>query len=560
MCGIFIYKSSKQQDAEKMVFQGLKDLEYRGYDSWGLISKNKNDNLKVSKFVGKVSESSFKPEPSEIGLGHTRWATHGQVNKENTHPHLSNSGRFAIVHNGIFESFTEHKVELQKTGYVFKSETDTEVFVNLIEAIGLEKAIRKLDGSNAFALLDTNTDEIYIYKNGSSLYVGQIDKKNSQTIITSSDLNALTKYTNKIYSLKDGELINLSKLEAVNFTHYENLNETQDLQNFPHFTLKEIFDQKRTIKDAYTENKKLSSESILGEKWFEGQNIFASGCGTAYHAAIAFSYLAASEKINVRTIPANEHLVIKNLIDKNTILFLFSQSGETADSILFAKFVQKAGGKVYSVLNAKHSTLAQISNQTFFTHSGKEVAVASTKAFTGMLATCFKILNLKISNIFFQQINNYIEKETVENIQKVATEILKQEKIFILGKGLEYVVAMETALKIKETSYVHAEAFATGELKHGVLALVDEKTTCIIFGENENAALQIKARGGNILGIAAEQKEYHSHFISVPKSEDEKLDFIFHTIAGQILAYQLAVLKNLNPDKPRNLAKSVTVL
>jgi len=567
MCGIYLYKSNFNNNAEEVVLSGLKNLEYRGYDSWGIASVGLENNLRLNKFVGKVSENNFVTMGSTLALGHTRWATHGKVTEQNSHPHISNSQRYIVVHNGIFENYLEQKNILLKQSIKFYSETDTEVIANMLEQEPLAKVFRQVKGSNAFIVLDTKTNKVMLAKNGSPLHIG-IDA--SGNISVSSDLNLILESSDKVYSLKDGEVVDLDKLNNLKFSKNAKIllahakgGEAQDgLNTFAYFMQKEIFDQKSHSILAYEKN------TPLRDNWFKNKNIFASGCGTAYHAALMFSNLAAKKGISVKVIPANECESVQNLIDKKTILFLFSQSGETADSISFGKVVMRKGGKVYSVLNSENSTLSQISEKTFLIHSGKEVAVASTKAFTSMVLTSMKLLDYKIPKNSFKILDEYISYELFEKIKNVVKNLSEAKDLFVIGKGEENIVALETALKIKEISYIHAEGFAAGELKHGVLALIQDKVLSIVMNSNEkynsdieNASLQIKARGGQVLGVGYENKDYFDYFIEIPKLKKDVDGFaiILTTIVGQILGYEFALARGNNPDKPRNLAKSVTV-
>jgi glucosamine--fructose-6-phosphate aminotransferase (isomerizing) len=559
MCGIFLCSTNDGSASEK-VFSGLKKLEYRGYDSWGIAALGEDGKMEIKKYVGKVSVGEVDFKKSNLAMGHTRWATHGVVSKENSHPHISNSKKLIIVHNGIFENFQDYKNILEKENYQFYSETDTEVLVNLIEKEGVKNIFKKIKGGNAFIIISPEKGEVVIAKNGSPLHIG----KKGEEIFVSSDRNSILEIAEKIYSLKDKEVISLNDLSKIRFSKVENKYvEASNKQDYKHFTLKEIFDQKDTCKKAYIENKSL--EKTIGKNWFKSKSIFVSGCGTAYNAAQVFSQLAAQMQINSRSIPANEMNTVANLLDKNTILFLFSQSGETADSILFAKKVLKAGGKVYSILNSENSTLQQLSTKSFLIHSGKEVAVASTKAFTGMIFTSLKLLNITVPNSDFKILENFLQDSLVEKISKIVKEYLYSRDIFIIGKGLENIISLETALKIKETSYIHAEGFAAGELKHGVLALIEKKVLNIILStekkfesDMENASKQIQSRGGELLGIGIESKSYFNHFIKIPNTK--KINFVLATVVGQIIAYEFSVQKGLDPDKPRNLAKSVTVV
>lgn len=566
MCGIFLCKTINV-DSGSQTLEGLKKLEYRGYDSWGMFIEGVDGEEKHIKNVGAVSESSLTPCDSHFSFGQTRWATHGGVTDTNCHPHVSNDGRFVLVHNGIFENYLEYKKHLQKNGYGFYSETDTEVLVNMIEFLSknnrsLEEVVaeffKKVKGGNAFVIYNKQTKELVIAKNGSPLHVGKGDKG----LCVSSDRGVLFEQGQSVYSLLDGEVLNLNILKKVKWDKVKFKKEEDSKSVYEHHTLKEIFDQKTTMKLAYANNKTLYQ--ALGINWSKSKNVFASGCGTAYNAAQIFSNLATEKGINARSFPANEMESVVKLFDKKTVMFLFSQSGETADTVILAKRVKENGGKVYSILNTTHSTLSDLSDKVFYIYSGKEIAVASTKAFTGMILTSLKLLDFKINKKDLSQVSEYISSDLVNSIKRVAKLYVKTKNMFVIGKGILNIIALESALKIKETSYIHAEGFASGELKHGVLALIEKGVPTLLLNtskqfENdlENAGTQVRARGGEVVGVGAENKEFYDHFIKTP--ENSRLHFLFSVVVSQILAYELAVFRGLNPDKPRNLAKSVTV-
>jgi len=561
MCGIFLYKGDNG-NASEIVMQGLKDLEYRGYDSWGIVSLDGEKKLKLQKYVGKVSESDMKFDKSNLAFGHTRWATHGKVTKENSHPHISNDRRFVIAHNGIFENYAIYKKKLLNKGVKFYSETDTEVLVNLIQEEGFKNIFKKIKGGNAFIVLDTKTEGVFVGRNGSPLYVGKREKE----LFVSSDRLTIMENAKEIYAVKEGELLNLGNLGKIKFQKINKITQDKNsILDFQHFTLKEIFDQKKVSGDAYTKNKSL--ESVFGKNWAKNKSIFASGCGTAYNAALVFTKLAEDKGINVKALPANESDNLQKILDKKSILFLFSQSGETADSIVFAKQVLKKGGKVYSVLNAEYSTLSQISTKSFYINSGKEVAVASTKAFTSMVFTSLRLLDFKVSKNIFVKLDKFVNIELISEVKKIVSKYKNLKDIFIIGKGVESIIALEQALKIKETSYIHAEGFAAGELKHGVLALIEKGILSIVLSgdksfskEMDNATQQIKARHGEVLGIGWENRDSYDYFVKIPELRgQEYLSYIFVNVVGQILAYEFSIQRGINPDTPRNLAKSVTV-
>jgi glutamine---fructose-6-phosphate transaminase (isomerizing) len=576
MCGIFaaiIQDIHENSNSKKVTFESLKLLEYRGYDSFGILSTNlKNKKLNLEKVVGRVSESKINFRDNyNISLGHTRWATHGKVSGKNTHPHISNNNNYVIVHNGIFENYKEIKDILIKNKYIFKSETDTEVLVNYFEYLESknkrQEFIKNIKGSNAFVILNLKNKNIFLYKNGSALYLGKDTKNN---IFIASDEAVLSSHVNYVHELMDGEFIELHydkdkyidnsinfKLLNKELVHDKDL---LTLNSHKHWTIKEIFDQKFTIEKAY------------GKEWpkitLKGKNIIFTGCGTAYNVCLLSKYLGALKGYDINTIPANEFQSFEKLINKDTILFAISQSGETADTIIAAKKVLEKGGKVISIVNNNNSILAKIAYKVINIDSGQEIAVASTKAFTAQVSIVLKLFEFKINKDIFEHLSNLFEDKSLhKNIKKVAKNIIqkyKVENMFLIGKGLAAPLVHEISLKIKETCYIHAEGFAAGELKHGVLSLIEKRVVTLVldldkeFSQDlESSSIQIKSRDGILFGIGTQNKDYYDDFIKIPDLGD--YTFLGGVIVGQMLAYYMSINKKLNPDRPRNLAKSVTV-
>lgn len=570
MCGIFLSAKS-EKDAQTEVLIALKTLEYRGYDSYGIFSLLSKSKYDLQKFVGHVKEKNLKKVRSHLAFGHTRWATHGGVTQTNAHPHVSNNKKFILVHNGILENFASIKESLLKKGFKFASGTDTEVLVNLIQAEfkgneEFEKTLlrvsKKIKGENAFIVYNTDTDQIGIYKNGSSLYLGL----SGDDFYVSSDTIALFPHTDYVYPMNEKQILVVDRndLNNIKKLKFEKLDKKdfkkQSKDNFLWHTEKEIFDQRQTIQDVFN-NKKIQRLKL------KNKDLVFTGCGTAFNAAYLGYILASRLGYKARVVAANEFSILSKTFDKNTILFTYSQSGETIDTILFAKYTLSSGGKVIGIINNKFSSLSRLSTVVVDICSGIEVAVASTKAFTAQVASTMKILGVR-NSFSNKKLNSFFEYTLKNNrtIEKFVNSAKGDKSIFLLGKNEYLPVAMESSLKIKELSYIHTEAFAAGELKHGVLALIEKGVNVIVFvQDNENlsdiisASSQIKARGGTLLGIG-----------TIPKKEKNIFDFFIQTngatntffesvIVGQILAYKLALAKGLDPDKPRNLAKSVTV-
>jgi glucosamine--fructose-6-phosphate aminotransferase (isomerizing) len=576
MCGIFL-SSSKDKDAQAQVLIGLKTLEYRGYDSYGIFSLLGNNKYDLQKFVGHVNEKKLKKVQADLAFGHTRWATHGGVTQANAHPHISNDKRFVLVHNGILENFATIKESLSKKGFKFASGTDTEVLVNLIqdESKGgekfeniLQRVSRKIKGENAFIVYDIETDQIGIYKNGSSLYLGL----EGNNFYISSDTIALFPHTNYVYPMKEKQILvvdrnDLSNLRKLKFEKLDKKDfKKQNKNNFVWHTEKEIYDQKKTIQDVFA-NKKIQK---LSSAFLKNKDFVFTGCGTAYNAAYLGYIFASLLGYKARVVAANEASILAKAFNKNTILFTYSQSGETIDTILLAKYVIACGGKVIGIINNKFSSLARLSTIVVDICSGIEVAVASTKAFTAQVAATMKVLGYR-ENFSNKKLNSFFENTLKDNriIEKFVNLAKNDQSIFLLGKNKYLPVAMETSLKIKELSYIHTEAFAAGELKHGVLALIEKNVKVIVFvQDNENfqdimsASQQVKARGGTLFGIGTvpkregASKKIFDYFVETNGGTNT---FFESVIVGQILAYKLALSKGLDPDKPRNLAKSVTV-
>jgi len=588
MCGIFGIINDKNNQAAQTVLEGLKKLEYRGYDSWGIsiIPQNQKE-IQVDKHIGKIGEAKTNLPKGLIALGHTRWATHGGVTDNNAHPHLDCTKKIAVIHNGVVENYQEIKVELLQKGHKFISETDTEVIAHLIEEKSKSKKINEaifetfklLRGSNAIAVLDYNSQTIIACRNGSPLVVGL----GQNQYFLASDVPAFLKETNKVYFLNDGEGVILSnsgaKLYDIDSEKEKILTpqildwklEDAEKGGYPHFLLKEIYEQLKTIPKTTSINEK--EINILAEKINSGYKVVLTGCGTASYCALATKYFFAEQGIDAAVIPSYEFMPFSKFINNKTLVFAISQSGETADTLIAVKQAKKRGAEIVAVINARGSTLERLSNVVLSVGAGPEIAVVSTKAFTSQLSTLYllttavankyeegkeKIINL--NKVLTKWLNNQLTSQLI----MLAKKLMNEEHIYLIGKHINYPATLEFALKIKETSYVHAEPFAAGELKHGVITLIQKGTPCFVLASNDDvrdevlsSASEIKARGGLIIGVAPFESNEFDVLIKTPDLED--LTIFANIIVGQLLGYYLGVGRGADPDKPRNLAKSVTV-
>lgn len=594
MCGIFAVVGDKTNKAAQTVLNGLKKLEYRGYDSWGIALKpayfTKTVNkLKIEKHIGKIGEAKTILPYGNIAIGHTRWATHGGVTDKNAHPHLDCQGKIAVVHNGIFENYLQFKEKLIKKGHRFLSETDTEVITHLIEeklkTQSIDKAVfetfNQLVGSNAIGVIDFKSETIIACRNGSPLVIG-IDDKNKQYFL-GSDVPAFLKFTNKVYFLNDNEGVILSKKgvklfdlnsnneKIISFQILDWKLEDAEKSNYPHFLLKEIIEQKETIdKIASLNEKKIINVAKLIKS---GYKIILIGCGTAYYCALIGKYFFSLQEIKSESYGAYEFLPFAKFIDKKTIVIVISQSGETADTLIAAKSAKKNGAKIIALVNARGSTLERLADIVLPVGAGPEIAVVSTKAFTNQLATLYLLTKIvkdkyeegkKLIKSLAKSLNQLFSDKTKSQIIKLAKTLINEEHLYLIGKYLNYPAALEFALKLKETAYIHAESFAAGELKHGVITLIQKGTPCFVLASDDetkeeilSSAAQLKARGGRIIGIAPFNSDEFDEYIKTPNLGD--LTIFGNIIVGQLLGYYLGIERGTDPDKPRNLAKSVTV-
>ncbi len=590
MCGIFGYIGNS--NAPEIIHQGLKRLEYRGYDSWG-ISIIKDKKIKTVKDIGHLPEKiEDKNIQSNIGIGHTRWATHGGVTITNAHPHFSTDKSFVLAQNGIVENYTSLKNSLISKGFTFKTQVDTEVIVKLIEyelkstkdiKTALVKAFKKLEGRNTVILLDSKNNQILAIRNGSPLILG-VDTKE---IYLASDPLAFNNFTKNIVEVNNGEMVKIKDDKYEIFDILKNkeikrkpkkenlLNIDIDKGKYPHYMIKEIVEQQFTILKStqYT----LKDLKPLIERIKQSNNIYTIGAGTAGYAADQIAYflrtIAKKNSISIKSYETESYL---NIISKNDTVLAISQSGETADTLEAVEIFKKKGVYISSIINMPGSTLSRLSNTFFMSNAGSEICVASTKVFTSQISFGYLLAKSVIGQFssakrelssLCSNLEKFFVKKTFLEIEKI-TKILKQkEHYFVLGKGQNFHIAQEGALKIKEISYKHFEGFAAGELKHGVIALIDKGTPVISIISNDNnfkdlisATYEVKARGALTIGIGDRvfsKEKCFTHFISVADSNE--LKSISNVIPFQLISYYLAKELGNNIDKPRNLAKSVTV-
>jgi len=615
MCGITGYIGTRE--AYPIVIKGLQRLEYRGYDSAGIMVFNGTE-AKVTKTKGKVAdlEALFVENKTKgtIGIGHTRWATHGVPNDTNSHPHVSNSGDLTLIHNGIIENYDAIKKELLARGYTFQSDTDTEVLVNLIEEVqkkhacklgkAVQLALNEVIGAYAIAVFDKKKpDELVVAKLGSPLAIG-IGEDNAEFFIA-SDASPFIEYTKNAIYLEDEELaiVKIGRDIRIRKIHNDSkvspnvqalqMNLSQiEKEGFDHFMLKEIFEQPKAILDTYR-GRLLPNEGIVRlsgveeyiEKFKNADRILIIACGTSWHAGLVAEYLfEAVSRIPVEVEYASEFRYRNPIITEKDVVIAISQSGETADSLAAIKMAKAQGAYVFGVCNVVGSSIARASHSGAYTHAGPEIGVASTKAFTTQI-TLLTLIALKLGkekgtlsnsdfHAYLQQMELIPAKvEEIlaqdDNIKTIASEFLTTPSCLFLGRGYNFPVALEGALKLKEISYIHAEGYPAAEMKHGPIALIEDGYPVIVIaidkGHYEKVVSniqEIKSRKGKIIAVVTKGdlavKALADHVIEIPEVE-EPLSPLLTTIPLQLLAYHVAVLRGCNVDQPRNLAKSVTV-
>jgi len=584
MCSIIGY--SGNEVAAPIIVKGLKRMEYRGYDSVGVATES-NNQIELKKGIGKVNEVNSKIQldtlPGKTGIGHTRWATHGKVTEFNAHPHPSNSGKIAIVHNGIIENFEELKKQLENEGYNFKSETDSEIIANLLQKNyestknvkeTILKTVSEIKGDYAFVAMFEN-GQLAAARFHEPLIVG-ISQEN---VFLSSDVLGFIEYTDNVIYMKNRNIIILDKkdFQILDFngknTEYEITKVSKEFGDvykgdYAHFTLKEIYEQPDVILR--------SGEKTIGdiEKAVDyiknAKNVYITGSGTSYNSAlIAKQILSKYVKIKSEPIISSELQFSPEIIERDSVLIAISQSGESADVLEAVRIAKKLNCKIISIVNLLTSSLVRKSDITLGMNCGPEIGVAATKSFTAQLTILYKIVQ-KLSNNITIDFEKFAESilKIIENpvkIQKIAKELKNVSDIYILGRGINYPIAIESALKLKELTYIHAEGIPGGELKHGPLALMDSDVFVIIINPNDStyadtltSAREIKARGAKIIGVSDIESDLYDYWIEIPKIK-EILYPISEIIPIQLLSYYSALEKDTDPDYPRNLAKSVTV-
>lgn len=610
MCGIVAYIG--KQEAYPIIIKGLQRLEYRGYDSAGVALLN--GDLNVYKKAGKVSDlADFvkgKNLSGHVGMGHTRWATHGEPNDRNAHPHFSQSKEFAIIHNGIIENYASIKAELSKNGHVFMSDTDTEVLIHLIEDIytkvnvPLEEAVRlalgEVVGAYAIVIISKNDPhKLIAARKGSPIVVG-IGK---DEFFVASDATPIVEYTKNVAYLNDGEVavINNGELTVKTIGNEIKIPYVQELElklealekgGYEHFMLKEIYEQPRSIADSMRGrfDSRNGSLKLGGLREFEQRIVNAkrfliAACGTSWHAGLVAEYLIEDlARIPVEVEYASEFRYRNPVIYEDDVLIAISQSGETADTLAAVELAKSKGATIFGVCNVVGSSIPRATHAGSYTHAGPEIGVASTKAFTAQV-TVLTLLALQIahkrgtiSESRFRQVLNELETIPAKVEQalksndsvKIIAERYKDARNFLyLGRGYGFPVALEGALKLKEISYIHAEGYPAAEMKHGPIALIDEEMPVVVIATKHGSyekvvsnIQEVKARKGKIIAIVTEGdevvKEMADYVIEIPET-DEILVPLVSVIPLQLLAYHIAVMRGCNVDQPRNLAKSVTV-
>ncbi|MGD1836534.1 MAG: glutamine--fructose-6-phosphate transaminase (isomerizing) [Nitrososphaeraceae archaeon] len=588
MCSIIGYLGNSS--AASVLVNSLKRMEYRGYDSVGMATLD-NSKICLRKDIGRVPEVDASMNlglmPGKIGVGHTRWATHGQVTKFNAHPHTDCNNEIVVVHNGIINNYLSLKKKLSKKGHIFKSQTDSEVIAHVVESNlkkyqDIKKVIQEtcnlLEGTYAF---------VVIFKSGivagarfdEPLILG-LDKTGT---FISSDVLGFIEYTDKSIFLDNGDIVILDGHNISIFDYYGNkVNrsidqvawEFSDIDKgkYAHYTIKEIHDQNSTISRSIIQKTDILDKFINIIR--NSKHVYITGSGSSYHSALLAKYLFYKfPRIRTEIIMSSEFEHIKDFLDGESVIIAISQSGETADVLDCAKIAREKGSKILSIVNISTSSLSRLSDYSLTINCGPEIGVAATKSFTSQISIIYSIIGKLIDQKFeFLGYPNKFEDCVNEllnmgnDIEKIADIIKSTQDIYILGKGIHYPIALEGSLKIKELAYIHAEGIAAGEIKHGPLALVENNTIVIIINPSDetykdtlNIAHEMKSRGAKLIGISDRNNVLYDYYISIPKFMNMNINPILEIIPLQLLSYYLAIKKNINPDYPRNLAKSVTV-
>lgn len=607
MCGIVGYVGNKQ--AAPILLEGLSKLEYRGYDSAG-VAVMTGHGIEVKKAKGRLSVLNEMLDGGRaidgvMGIGHTRWATHGEPSDTNSHPHLSKSGRFAVVHNGIIENYLKLREYLTKKGFEFISETDTEVIAHLVEYYytgdivdTLIKVINKVEGSYALGILCAdNPESFYAVRKESPLVVGLGEGEN----FIASDIPAILKHTKNVYFLENDEIVMLNKdgVKIFNTDKEEVEKEVFTVDwdvsaaekgGYEHFMFKEIMEQPRAIADTVNprikDGKIVLDDITLSASYLRDmKKIYIVACGSAYHVGVVGKYIIEEMvRIPVEVSVASEFRYCNPIVDENTLVILISQSGETADTIAAMREAKRLGARTFAIVNAVGSSIAREADDVLYTWAGPEIAVATTKAYSTQL-TAIYLLSLymgeQLGLIEKEQMEKYIRvlqqlpdnvKKILDNegeIQYIASRYYNSKSVFFLGRTLDYAVALEGSLKLKEISYIHSEAYAAGELKHGTIALIEKGTVVValctvkkLFDKMLSNIKEVKARGAVVIAVAEEGhteiEQEADYVIYVPKIDELAMPSEV-VIPLQLFSYYVASLKGLDIDKPRNLAKSVTV-
>ena len=580
MCGIIGYVGEKRFSID-VIIDGLKHLEYRGYDSAG-IAYVKDNNVVIEREVGRISnlESVLKKDTSHIGIGHTRWATHGKPTKENAHPHKV--GNITLVHNGIIDNFMELKSTLMSEGYTFKSDTDTEVAAAYIDSLykenndmikSLSICVNKFLGSYAFGIInELETDVLYALRKDSPLIIGVGENEN----FIASDVPSILKYTNKYIDIENDEIVKITKDKVTVYDKNYNIINKEisvfegdanlvEKNGYETYMLKEIHEEAEVIKKT--------SEASIDFDITKYDEIDIVACGSAYHAGLVGKYMIEKLcNIKVNVCIASEYQYDKHFYKGKTLVIAISQSGETADTKKCVNIANEMGVDTLGIVNVKGSSIARICKHVIYTLAGPEIAVATTKAYLAQITTLIllavKNSKEKINTEDLQKLPYYIETLINKDYTSLANMLMTKDYIYFIGRGIDYALCMEGSLKLKEISYIHSEAYAAGELKHGTISLISEGTPVIVVATSDELYLktisnakEVKARGAYVILVTDKEvinEGIYDELISIPKVTEE-LRPILTIIPLQLISYQVAKLRGNDIDKPKNLAKSVTV-